>query len=132
MKFFIALYAAFNATLKDCSFGKSVFNVNTMSLDPSNPSPGDRVAFFLDYSVPTGVSVADGTARYEVTYNFIPLSPTIQSLCSNIPCPLGSGRYTNTTLSIWPTGLSGTIQSRMKWLDPSGTLLLCTEISGKV
>ena len=132
MKSFVSLYAILNATLKDCSSGMSLFNLNTMSLNPPNPSPGDRVAFFLDYSVPTGLSVGDGTARYEVTYNFIPLSPTIQPLCSNIPCPLGTGRYTNTTYSSWPTGLSGTIMSRMKWLDPSGAMLLCTEISGKV
>ena len=132
MKFLLSLYAVLNATQKDCSSGTSLFSLNTMSLDPPNPSPGDRVAFFLDYSVPTGTTVTDGTARYEVNYNFIPLSPTIQPLCSNIPCPLGPGRYTNTTYSTWPTGLSGSIRTRMAWLDPSGTMLLCTEISGKV
>jgi hypothetical protein len=132
MKFLVSLYAVLNATLKDCSSGTSVFSVNTMSLDPPNPSPGQQVAFFLDYTVPTGTTVTDGTARYELTYNFIPLSPTIQPLCSNIPCPLGPGNYKNTTWSTWPTGLSGTIISRMKWLDPSGTMLICTEISGKV
>ena len=132
MKFLVSLYAILNATLKDCSSGTSIFSVNSMSLDPPNPAPGDRVAFFLDYSVPTSTTVTDGTARYEVNYNFIPLSPTIQPLCSNIPCPLGPGRYTNTTYSIWPTGLSGSIRTRMAWLDPSGTMLLCTEISGKV
>ena len=131
MKFLVSLYAILNATLKDCSSGTSIFSVNSMSLDPPNPAPGDRVAFFLDYSVPTSTTVTDGTARYEVNYNFIPLSPTIQPLCSNIPCPLGPGRYTNTTYSIWPTGLSGSIRTRMAWLDPSGTMLLCTEISGK-
>jgi hypothetical protein len=132
MKFLVSLYAILNATLKDCSSGTSIFSVNSMSLDPPNPAPGDRVAFFLDYSVPTSTTVTDGTARYEVNYNFIPLSPTIQPLCSNIPCPLGPGRYTNTTYSTWPTGLSGSIRTRMAWLDPSGTMLLCTEISGKV
>jgi hypothetical protein len=132
MKFLVSLYAILNATLKDCSSGTSVFGVNSMSLNPPNPSPGDRVAFFLDYTVPTGSTVTDGTARYEVTYNFIPLSPTIETLCSNVPCPLGAGRYTNTTYSTWPTGLSGSIMTRMKWLEPSGAMLLCTEISGKV
>lgn len=132
MKFLVSLYAILNATLKDCSSGTSIFSLNSMSLDPPNPAPGDRVAFFLDYSVPTSTTVTDGTARYEVNYNFIPLSPTIQPLCSNIPCPLGPGRYTNTTYSTWPTGLSGSIRTRMAWLDPSGTMLLCTEISGKV
>jgi hypothetical protein len=53
MKFLVSLYAILNATLKDCSSGTSIFSVNSMSLDPPNPAPGDRVAFFLDYSVPT-------------------------------------------------------------------------------
>jgi hypothetical protein len=129
---FLSLYAVLNATLKDCSSGTSVFTVNTMSLDPPNPAPGQQVGFTLDYTVPPSTVVTDGTARYEMTYNFIPLAPTIQPLCSNIPCPLESGRYLNTTYSMWPTGLSGTIMTRMKWLDTTGTILICTEISGKV
>lgn len=129
---FLSLYAVLNATLKDCSSGTSVFTVNTMSLDPPNPAPGQQVGFTLDYTVPPSTVVTDGTARYEMTYNFIPLAPTIQPLCSNIPCPLESGRYLNTTYSMWPTGLSGTIMTRMKWLDTTGTMLICTEISGKV
>ena len=132
MKFLVSLYAILNATLKDCSSGTSLFQVNSMALVPPNPSPGDNTSFTLDYTVPYNTTVTDGSARYEVTYNFIPLTPTIQPLCQNIPCPLGAGRYVNTTYSTWPTGLSGTIMSRMKWLDPAGTLLLCTEISGKV
>ena len=129
---FLSLYAVLNATLKDCSSGTSLFTVNMMSLDPPNPAPGQQVAFTLDYSVPPSTVITDGTARDETTYNFIPLAPTIQPLCSNIPCPLESGRYLNTTYSMWPTGLSGTIMTRMKWLDPTGTMLICTEISGKV
>lgn len=132
MKLLVSLYAVLNATVKDCSSGTSVFTINALSLDPPNPSPGQNISFTLDYTVPLNTTVTDGTSRYEVSYNFIPLSPTIQPLCANIPCPLGSGRYTNTTYSNWPTGLSGTITSRMKWLDPVGTLLLCSEISGKV
>jgi hypothetical protein len=132
MKLFLALYAVLNATLKDCSSGTSLLVVNKMSLEPSAPSPGQKVGFTLDYTVHPNTIITDGTARYETTYNFIPLSPTIQPLCSNIPCPLGPGRYVNTTYSTWPTGLSGTIVSRMKWLDSTGTLLICTEISGKV
>ena len=132
LKFAVSLYAVLNATVKDCGSGKSVFTVNTMSLDPPNPAPGQRVGFTLDYTVPYNTTVTDGTTTYDVSYNFIPMSPTTQSLCSNVPCPLGAGRYVNTSYSDWPTGLSGTIKTRMKWLDPVGTLLLCSEISGKV
>ena len=132
MKFLVSLYAVLNATLKDCSSGTSVFTINSMSLDPPNPSPGQKTAFFLDYTVPPNTLVTDGTTRYEVTYNFLPFSPTIEPLCANVPCPLGPGRYLNTSYSTWPTGLSGTLMTRMKWLDPVGTLLICTEISSKV
>lgn len=132
MKLLVSLYAVLNATVKDCGSGTSVFQMNAMSLDPANPAPGQRVGFSIDYTVPPSTTVSDGTARYELTYNFIPFSPTTEPLCSNVPCPLGPGRYSNTTYSTWPTGLSGSIMSRMKWLNPNGALLLCSEISGKV
>jgi hypothetical protein len=132
--FFLALLAnatgwnTTKTTVSDCGAGKSVFTIQGLSLDPPNPVPNDNVSLHLDYSVPSGVIVTDGQAKYAATYNFIPLSPTIEPLCKNIPCPLSSGSYSNTTYMLWPSGLSGSLSTSITWVDERATQLLCIRI----
>ena len=119
-------------TVRDCGVGTSVFKINSVSLTPADPKPGENVGLNLDYTVPSGVTVTGGQAKYDITYNFLPLSPTIEPLCQDIPCPLGPGTYLNTTYSTWPTGLSGTVNTKITWLDEAGKQLLCIGIVAKV
>ena len=121
----------FYATVKDCSLGKSLFILNEASLTPVTPSPGENVTLFIDYTVPPAVTVVGGSAEYDVTYNFIPFSPTFEPLCGNIPCPLAPGRYQNYSVSTWPSDLSGTLVTKMKWWNVDKVQLLCVEIGGK-
>jgi len=118
-----------NATVNDCGAGKSIFTLNAASLTPTDPAPGEEAKLYLEYTVPAGVTVTDGTAEYDTTWNFIPFEPTIEPLCQDIPCPLGPGQYQNTSTSTWPTGVSGLLDTQMKWLDTESNLLLCVEIS---
>jgi len=115
-------------TVKDCSAGKSLFTLNTASLSPPNPIPGQYVQFHIDYTIPTGVSISAGEARYAATYNFIPLSSTVEPLCSVIACPTLPGRYTNDSSSMWPSGLSGVLTTKVNWVDDSARNLLCISI----
>lgn len=124
--------AELGATVANCGEGAAVFTLNSASLDPVNPNPGDKVGLTISYTVPAGVTVADGTAEYDITWNYIPFSPSVEPLCQDIPCPLEAGTYTNTSYSDWPTGVSGLLDSKMKWLDSNSKLLLCVEISGTV
>jgi len=119
-------------TVTDCGLDKSVFKVNSVGLLPLDPKPGERVAMNLDYTVPPGVTVTAGQAKYEITYNFIPITPTIEPLCQNIPCPLGPGTYVNSTYSNWPTGITGTVKTKITWADETGKQLLCIGIVAKV
>ncbi len=119
-------------TIRDCGVGTSVFTINSLSLTPADPKPGDQVGLNLDYTVPPGVVITGGQAKYDVTYNFIPFSPTVEPLCQDVPCPLGPGTYKNTSYSAWPTGLSGTVNTKITWLDEVDTQLLCIGISAKV
>ena len=120
------------ATIANCGEGTSLFTLNSAAIDPINPNPGDKVALTLEYTVPTGVTIVDGTAQYDITWNYIPFAPSTEPLCQDIPCPLGSGNYVNTSYSDWPTGVSGLLVSQMKWLDVNAELLLCVEISATV
>jgi hypothetical protein len=119
-------------TVRDCCLGTSIFKINSVNLTPADPKPGESVALNLDYTVPSDVIVTGGQTRYDITYNFLPLAPTIEPLCQNIPCPLGPGTYLNSTYSTWPTGLSGTVNTKITWLDEVGTQLLCIGIVAKV
>ena len=102
-----------------------------MSIDPAIPVPGAPLTLQLTYEVPDGLTVTDGTAEYDVTYNYIPFTPSVEPLCQDIPCPLGPGVYTNHSTTTWPDGLAGQLVSQMKWWDSSKNLLLCVEIASQ-
>jgi hypothetical protein len=129
---FLLFAAAAAVTVNDCAIGKSAFTLSSLSIYPMTPIGGDTVTLYMDYTVPTGMTVTGGTATTSVKYNFINLQPTTEPLCSNIPCPLTAGSYSNTTKSVWPSGLSGSVKSRLTWENEEKTLLACIEISGKL
>ena len=118
--------------VKDCGLGKTVFTINSVSISPPNPNPNDQVTLHLDYTVPVGVTIHGGEAKYAVVYNFFPLSPTVEPLCSDIPCPLSSGTYKNSSVSTWPSGLSGSFSSTLTWVDENSQKLLCVSIAATV
>lgn len=122
----------FYTTVKDCGGGMSIFTVNSVSLTPPNPTPGQDVGLTLDYTVPPGMYVTNGQVEYAITYNFIPFAPSYEPLCANVPCPLTPNTYKNTSFSKWPTGLSGSVTTKMSWLDLDENLLLCVQISGQM
>lgn len=129
---FLAKSLPFYGSVKDCAPGKdSILTLNSVNMVPVNPSAGDNVTLYLDYTVPNGLTVTGGQTEYDITYNYIPFSPSYEPLCQNIPCPLQAGRYSNASSSQWPTGLSGLLVSRMKWWDENQNLLLCVEMSGQ-
>jgi hypothetical protein len=125
-------YAA--TTLKDCGVGTSLFHLDAAKLDPADPAPGAPVDLTLSYTVPAGVTIHEGTAEYDVTVNYIPLSPYTEPLCQDVPCPIKPGSYTNTTRSTWPSGVHGLVVNKMIWKG-TGTsdaaTLLCLQITTK-
>lgn len=63
--------------------------------------------------------VNKGISKYTVTYNYIPLSPSVNNLCteisnSNISCPLNNHISSESKGSI-PSGLSGTTTIKNEW-----------------
>jgi hypothetical protein len=119
-------------TVKDCAATSSIFKVTSLSVAPVNPASGDPFDLHMEWTVPDGVTVTDGTAKYSVTLNYIPFSPSTEPLCQDIPCPMGPGKYTNTTTSTWPSGVTGSLTTKMEWLQPDGATLACVSISGTV
>jgi hypothetical protein len=64
----------FFGDVRDCAPGKSIFTVNSVSLEPPTPLSGQNLTLLLDYTVPDGVVITDGTAEYDITYNYIPFT----------------------------------------------------------
>ena len=123
----LAQLSASQLTVAPC--GGSI-TINKVSVTPTIPVANQQVKLHLEYSVPALVS--GGTAETAVIYNFIPISPTVEPICANVPCPLAPGTYSNDTSSTWPSGVRGNVAITTKWFDPDHLLLLCFKLAGKV
>ena len=124
--FLIPLLAAADLTVSPCG---GTMTINKISITPRLPIANEPITLHLEYSVPTVIS--GGTSETSITYNFIPLSPTVDPLCSNVPCPLTPGTYKNDTVTTWPSGVSGNVAVTTKWFDPANLLLLCFKLTSK-
>jgi len=133
VSFLTLLWGALSVnTVKDCSSGTSLFKFISGSLTPDPVIPGQDSSITINAQIPDGVNITDGTAKYTFTLNGIPFAPETDPLCGQVACPLLPGPYTNTTTSVFPTGVSGKISTVIQWYDTSNTLLLCTDVTTRV
>ena len=131
----VATLAILNATansVTDCSKGTSVFKFTSGSLLPDPVIPGQDSSITLNAIFPDGTNIDAGTAKYSFSFNGIPFSPTTEDLCTDVACPLLPGPYTNTTTSVFPSGVSGKVNTRIEWFDTANNRLLCADVTAKV
>jgi hypothetical protein len=132
----LALLAAFvnpsSATLADCGLGKSLFTIDSQGFYPDPPIPGESYEYWFYYTVPDGLSVDAGTAKYSFSLNGIPFSPTVEDLCTQTFCPKTPGSYNETSIDTWPTGVSGKIVTKLEWYDAKSNLLLCSQVTERM
>ena len=129
--FLIALLALtvapVHASIKSCA-PKSLFKINALGFwpDPAVKNQNSTVSF--DYTVPGPDPITAGSVKYTVTYNYIPLTPTVEDLCTQTKCPILPGTYNQSTSSNYPD-LTGSLTTKIEWFDPSNQPLLCALIS---
>jgi hypothetical protein len=131
----VATIAILNATansVTDCSKGTSVFKFTGGSLLPDPVVPGQDSSITLNLEIPAGTNVDAGTAKYSFSFNGIPFAPTTEDLCSDVACPLLPGPYTNTTTSVFPSGVSGKVTTKIEWFDVANNRLLCADVTARV
>lgn len=119
------------ASVADCSAGKSLFRLTSMSFSPDPTVPGQNSTLLLSMKIPEEIN--NGTATYTSTYNFIPLTPSTDDLCgTTVACPIGEG-YLD-TLSTFPIdkSLTGSLTLKIVWADLTGRQLLCVMIKTKL
>jgi hypothetical protein len=121
--------ASSSATIKDCN-PSSIFRPTTLSVAPDPPIPGQTVKLTLIFDNP-GPQIDDGTVTTTLSVNFMPFSPTTQSLCDNTKCPIITGSNDRSTESTWPS-VTGTVKSKITWIGPNSEELLCIDTTFKV
>ena len=127
----LALCGSIGATVTDCSKGESLFTLTSMILTPDPPVRGQNSTLRLSMNVPEGVN--NGTVTYTVTYNYLPLSPTVDNLCdTTVPCPIAVGNLDTVSSYPFDNTLSGSLVVRINWNDLTGRSLLCVSLNLKL
>ena len=119
------------ATITDCSQGSSLFRVNSLGFWPDPAKKNENSTLSYDYTVPASTTISAGTTTYSISYNFIPLSPSVEDLCTQTTCPIVSGKYNQSTSSPFPD-VVGSITIKTEWYDTNENLLLCTLVKTTV
>jgi hypothetical protein len=78
-----------------------------------------------------GPDVSAGTVTTSITYNFIPIAPTVEDLCVNTVCPLVNGPNDRSSSGPWPSGIKGKISTKIVWAYPNSSQLLCIQLDVK-
>ena len=124
-----AFLAFADAKVSDCTKASpSRFTIQSLSLTPDQVSPGQNVTLGLLYTNPT--LVTDGTVTTTVTYNSIPLTPTVEPLCKSVVCPLQPGQHDGGVSYLFPSGLSGTVVTKIVWAV-ADVQVLCLQLTVK-
>lgn len=126
------LFSPASSTVADCGGGKSVFTIMDQSFSPEPPVADQPYDYWFYYQVPDGVTVDAGTAKYSLSLNGIPFTPTVDDLCTQTACPKTAGFHNESSTDTWPSGVSGKIVTKLEWFDAQGTLLLCSQTTERV
>jgi hypothetical protein len=118
------------ASIKDCD-SQSIFRPTDLAIYPDPPVRGEPVYMTVKFQNP-GAEVTDGKVTTAVTLNGLPLSPSVKTLCEDTVCPIVTGLNDRSTSSVWPSGITGRVASKITWTGPAGESLLCLQTSVSV
>jgi hypothetical protein len=112
-------------TYKSCGIESDIAQNIVLDVDPVLP----EINYILYLNADLSNTIDKGTSKYSVTYNFLPLSPTVNDLCtellnSNISCPL-SNHISSESKGTIPNGLSGLTTIKNEWFNENNLRILC-------
>ena len=128
----LSLFSTSSSSVADCGQGKSVFTIVDQNFSPEPPVADQPYDYWFYYSIPEGVEVTGGTAKYSLSLNGIPFTPSVEDLCTQTSCPKAAGYHNETSTDTWPSGISGKVISKLEWFDTNGNLLLCSQTTERV
>lgn len=128
----LSMFSSTSSSVTDCGQGKSVFTIVDQSFSPEPPVADQPYDYWFYYSVPEGVEVTGGTAKYSLSLNGIPFTPSTEDLCTQTACPKVAGYHNETSTDTWPSGVSGKVVTKLEWFDTNGNLLICSQTTERV
>ena len=99
-----------SVVIQDCGLSTDLAVFNSGSFSPNPPIPGKNSTLTFSYYLKE--AVRNGTVTYSTNINLIPFVPSTDALTQ---CPLSVGQHTEAMSSIFPTGLSGRIDTHIQW-----------------
>ena len=117
---------------KSCGNSNDIAQNVILAVEPEIPQTDYTLFLNADLSQ----EIANGTSKYSITYNFIPLSPTENELCaeinnSNITCPV-SEHISSESKGAIPKDVSGTVVIKNEWFNLLKTRILCMQFTIKI
>ena len=114
-----------------CSSASALAKNLVVTLSTDTPIKGENVSTIFDFDL--DAPITGGTAYYSATLNGFPYTSQAP-LCdetakSSDPCPLLVGHHHQVSTS--ENTVSGKLVVKITWNDPSGTEILCTQITTK-
>jgi hypothetical protein len=111
--------------IRDCGTD-TLFKITELSQTPETiVHAGENFTLTLKYEVP--YEIIGGRRETSVSLNFIPLGTKEENLCESVECPLEPGAHDGSTWAFFPSGVSGTLVSKINWYDEKENHLLCLE-----
>ena len=118
-------YSVKDFKYSSCGISSDIAQNIVLDISPDLP----EIDYTLYLNADFNKEVTSGTSKYSITYNFIPLSPTVNNLCeeiskSNITCPL-SGHISSESKGTIPIDLRGTTVIKNEWFTDNQERILC-------
>ncbi len=114
----------------DCGAGTSLFKITEISQSPdAQVTACQNVSMNLFYTVPE--EIHGGKATTSLSLNGLPLTPTVDDLCTKTVCPIAMGDHDGSSWFSFPSGVTGKITTKITWEDMEGRQLLCIASSLK-
>lgn len=119
--------------ISSCGDSTDLMQNVVLSVEPKLPQSDYTLYLNGDLSQ----TITKGTSKYDITYNFIPVSPTTEDLCteiesSNISCPLLNGFLSSESKGTIPIDLSGSLTIKNQWFNNDQTKILCMKFDIKL
>ena len=109
----------------DCN-PASVFKIQSLEVT-SLPAPANT-SLTMTFDVPSTVTtVTEGSVLYSCTLNGMPVYSETLPLCTQVTCPLDSGRHVQASSSESPS-VAGTLLCTLKWHSVTDEELLCVKM----
>jgi len=119
--------------ISSCGDSTDLMQNIVLSVEPKLPQSDYTIYLNGDLSQ----TITKGTSKYDITYNFIPISPTTEDLCteiesSNVSCPLLNGFLSSESKGTIPIDLSGSLIIKNQWFNNDQAKILCMKFDIKL